>query len=191
MEYLRWKSDKEDGFCAIRSPVVDDEPLYTGQSLVSGWPDDVTARMKDEYPDDIELADNLYYPMHPIVSERIVGVLKNALPEGSVEFLPVTIINHKGRAEEAPYYILHALEVIDCIDQEASEVDWNPLAPDRITDCMGLVFIENSIPDNSKLFRLKHWGSVIIIRSDLAEQLESEGFTGLYFPEAEGYDGIG
>jgi hypothetical protein len=56
---------------------------------------------------------------------------------------------------------------------------------------MGLVLNKENIPDDCKLFRLKHWGTEIIIRNDLVEILQAQGFTGLYFPEAEGYDGIG
>ena len=191
MEFLRWSSDQEDGFCVIDSPDVDDEPQYLGEELLNTWPDDVTVDMDDDFPDDIKLADNLYGSIYPIVSQKIVDILSKEIPAGSIEFLPVTIINLNGRAESDSYYILHPKEIVDCIDQNASVVEWNPLAPQELLGCESMVLNEDNISHNSKLFRLKHWGSVIIIRSDLADLLESEGLTGLYFPPSKGYNGVG
>ncbi|MCO7225264.1 imm11 family protein [Pleionea sp. CnH1-48] len=191
MEFLRWSSDQEDGYCVLDSPLVDDESQYLGEDLHCSWPDDVTVPMDDDYPEDIELVDNPYGSIFPIVSQKIVDILAKELPEGNIEFLPVTILNHKGHPEPDNYFILHPKEIVDCIDQEASVVEWNPLAPEELMGCESMVLNEDKIPPSSKLFRLKHWGSVIIIRSDLAELLESEGVTGLYFPPAKGYNGVG
>jgi hypothetical protein len=191
MTYLRWASEYKDGYCVITTPKNDiDEKMCNAESFVGSFPDDVTCLMRDDYPDDIELGDNLYGSIYPIISEKMKLFLLGKLPEGSVEFLPVSIVNHKGRVELENYYFIHPLILCDCIDLNASEVEWNELAPDTIADCMGLVLREEVIPDDLQLFRLKSWGDIIIIRSDLAEQLERAGFSGLYFPEAAGYDGL-
>ena len=191
MKYLRWASEYEEGYCVIATPKIDiDKELREGQRLEEGFPGDVTCPMSDDFPDDINLGDNLFGSIYPVISEKLKHFLLSKLPEGNVEFLPVSIVNHKGRTEPDNYYFIHPLVLCDCIDINASEVEWNELAPDTIADCMGLVLRENVIPDNLKLFRLKSWGDIIIIRSDLAEELEQAGFTGLYFPEAEGYDGL-
>lgn len=191
MTYLRWSSTQAPGYCVIRIPTFDDKPLNLGTALQDTWPDDVTTVMREDYPDDIDLADNLYGSYHPIISEPLKQWLEQEITDGSIEYLPITIINHKGRAEPDPYYVLHPRTLIDCIDQDASEVEWNPLDPDEINDCEGLVLNEEAIPGDCRLFRLTHWGSVILIRSDLADAMKAKGFTGLRFPEAEGYDGIG
>ena len=39
--------------------------------------------------------------------------------------------------------------------------------------------------------RLKFWASVIVINLDVADIIREQGCTGLWFPEAEGCDGIG
>ncbi len=191
MNYLRWSSGHQPGLCVIRIPTFDDKPLNLAQPLQQTWPENVTTTMQEDYPDDIALADNLYGSYHAIISEKMKLFLQQEISDGSIEYLPITIINHKGRAEPDPYYVLHPRTLVDCIDLEASEVEWNPLDPEEINDCEGLVLNTDAIPENCRLFRLTHWGSEILVRSDLAEKLEEEGFTGLYFPEAEGYDGIG
>lgn len=191
MQYLRWSSEYNEGYCVISTPEDDiDKALCEGQELEEGFSDSVMCKMRDDYPDDIELGDNLYGSIYPVVSEKIKQYLDRQLPEKSIEFLPVSIINHKGRTESNNYYFLHPIVLCDCIDMEASEVEWNELAPDTISDCMELVLRKSVIPADLKLFRLKSWGDIIIIRSDLAEELEKAGFQGLYFPDAEGYDGL-
>lgn len=191
MKYFLWRSSHKPGYCVIKIPTFDDKPLNLGAALEATWPDDVSTKMDGDFPDDIDLADNLYGTYHAIISLRLKQWLEQQITDGSIEYLPISIINHKGRTEPDPYFVLHPRAMVDCIDQEASEVEWNPLDPDEIYDCEGLVLNEDAIPPDCRLFRLTHWGSEIIIRSDLAEQMEAAGFTGLYFPDAEGYDGMG
>lgn len=191
MKYLRWSSEYESGYCVITAPEVDiDKDLREGKSLGTRFPNDVMCSMSNDFPDDIDLGDNLYGDSYPIVSERLKSFLLNELTEGDIEFLPISIVNHKGRVEAEEYFLMHPLAVCDCIDFKASEVNWNLLAPELIADCTSLLLQKNSIPDTLKLFRLKSWGDTIIIRSDLSEELEKAGFVGLSFPEADGYDGI-
>lgn len=190
MTLKRWSSTYVDGYCHLKSPKLDHQDLYRG--IISGKDLNLplTASMSDEYPDDIALADNCYTTMHNIVSEKIKQFLEKKV-ENNIEFIPVEIINHKGRKEPELYYLLNPLDVCDCIDKEASEVEWSTLQADSIDDCEGLEFEYDKIPDNYSLFRLKYWESEIVVRDELAQALEDEGFTGLYFPPAEGYDGIG
>lgn len=190
MKFRRWYATHVPGYCCLKSPKLDHQALYRGELRAAQLDLPLTAKMSDDFPDDIALADNCYGAMHSIVSQRVKTFLEENV-KNRIEFIPVEIINHKGHTEPDPYFLLNPLDDCDCIDQEASEVEWSTLQEDTIDDCDGLVFEYENIPDDYTLFRLKYWESVIMVREDLAQQLEAQGFTGLYFPATEGYDGIG
>lgn len=179
---LIWRNDYEEGFCVIESPegIERDYELSVGASRAQGWSSDVICRMNPEYPDDLQLSDNLFGTLYIIVSKRIMEfLLKKQI--GNVEFLPVTILNHKGRVASKEYYIMNPLDVIDCIDLDRSGVKWNRIEPDMIESCEKLVLKDDAVQATSKVFRPKFWPTEILIRKELAEDLVSSGRTGLQF----------
>jgi hypothetical protein len=162
MPFYIWKSEIEEGYCIVTMP---------------------------EGIEDIQLSDNLSGAVYIIVSKAIRDCLADA-KINNVEFLPITIYNHKGRVASHEYYILNPLDISDCIDIKASKVEWNSIAKDRIDFCDHLVLNESLIPSNFKIFRPKFWPSLILVRQEITEMLINAGFTGLYFIDASGYDGI-
>src|SRR5439155_15397562 len=48
------------------------------------------------------------------------------------EFLPVAILDHKGRVASKDFSILNCLRVVDCVDQEKSDFRWNGLDPPQM-----------------------------------------------------------
>lgn len=191
MGYMIWQNDYQEGFAVITSPDVDDAwELDEGVPRLATWPDDLECGMDDSNPTDIELSDNLYGTEFNLVSSRVKEIIEAEVEPGQVEFLPVKIRNHKGRIEKAPYYLLHPLECVECIDIDASGVQWNEITADLIATMDGLVLDEDKIPTDQKIFRLKYLGFVVLVRDDLIEKLEQAGLKGIEFLETEGYTGI-
>jgi len=192
MSFARWSSDYRKGFSVILQPkeVEDDFELLEGVSRLEDWPDDVIVPMDPDFPKDLQLGDNLYGIDLAVVSAPLKDDL---LSRGCkrVEFLPVKIVNHKGRVENPVFFIMNPLEVVDCIDIEASGVDWNPLDEVDILGCQGLVLRWDAVPADLKIFRPKHWKDLILVHEELVGSLKATGFSGLVFPEAEGYTGVG
>jgi hypothetical protein len=182
----------EDGYCIVKPPDVEDVwELDIGISRKHTFPADASCRMNPRYPKDIGLSDNLYGAGVPVISRKLKEVLENNLASDRVEYLPVRIIDHKGRVASGNYFILNPLDIRDCIDTEQSKVEWNSISPDRITTCENLVLKYGRIPQGQKIFRMKHWEYNILVLSDLVDVLNAAGMTGLVFRDIKGYNGIG
>jgi hypothetical protein len=188
--FLIWRNRYAEGHCVVTTPrgVADDYQLSRGVTRAADWPEGVTSAMNEDYPKDIELADNLYGTNLIIVSGRLRNLV---LADGvvGVEFLPVTILNHKNRIASADYFIVNPVGVVDCIDLEASEVKFNLIKKDLISRCKGIVLREAEIPSEAKVFRAKYLPTKILIRSDLARRLEDAGLTGLRFTDPAEFTG--
>lgn len=192
MSILIWLSTEAPGHCTLNPPDVPlTRELNTGVSVAAKFPTDLTYRMSDRFPDDYLLSDTFNVACQILVSARLREHLQTALWGHQIEYLPVTILNHKNRVAADDYSLLHSLDVVDCIDIAASKVKWNPLNKKMITSCKALVINEAAIPPEIKLFRPLHWGMRTMTTSDLAAELDAAGFTGLRFISAAGFTGIG
>ena len=163
--------------------------LREGIKRAADWPQDVKCRMSDEFPDDIELADNLHGAALLVISRKLKDFL-DARGVEDVEYLPVEIVNHKGRSASKDFFILNPNTVVDCIDVKASGVVWNNLDKDAISSCKTLVLDRKRVPKNAKLFRPKHALARVVIDGALAADIAEQGFTGLHFVDPKEYTGI-
>jgi uncharacterized protein DUF1629 len=188
---LIWDNDYREGFCVITKaePFKEQWLLLKGVPLKNKWPDDVVCRMSSEYPKDIQLSDNLYGCSYRVVSRRLRDILEPLASMSKIEYLPISVLNHKGRAASKDYFVMNPLDVIDCIDQKKSCVVWNAINTTAISSCDQLVLREDSIPTGCAVFRPKFMLPTILARRDIAAQLSSAGLTGLFFLEPSNYKG--
>jgi hypothetical protein len=190
-KFLIWESEYEEGYCVIKAPVGVEKAyqLDEGVSRIEGWSSDIVCKMNQEFPKDIQLVDNLYGAGLVVISKYIRELLISEQVK-SVEYLPVTILNHKGRIASKDYFILNPLDVVDCIDVEKSAVEWNLIDTDLIDSCEKLVLKANLVEEHFDIFRPKFWPYLILIHSELTDKLFNAGFTGLYFRDPLEYTGI-
>jgi hypothetical protein len=188
MSHLIWLSHTEPGHCVLSPTRIKKVGrLYAGEQVPADFGQPIQYRMSDLFPDDIALSDN-YEKGQVIVSARLRAALTSLLAAQPIQYLPAKIINHKGRVAAEDYAIVHPHTVLDAIDIEASKVDWSELAKDEVDYCAGLVL--KPLPEDAPpLFRLKHWGSVLVVTTELAQKLQSGGFVGLRFLEPQKYTG--
>jgi hypothetical protein len=191
MNILLWRDIAPPGYCKLSSPKLwSAVKLHAGESVTAEYPGGLSYPMSDLFPDDILLRDNFTVAGQVLVSGKLRAFIEQALPDHTLEFLQVSILNHKGRVASDDYFILHPLGTIDCIDIDKSKVRWNPLKKKVIDACKGLVFQPEGVPANVKLFRPQYWGFNIMATEEFAEQLGAAGFTGLRFIPAAGFRGI-
>jgi hypothetical protein len=185
-----WRNRYVEGVCVINTPagIKDDHELTRGMPRAAGWAKNVTATMSDEYPKDIALGDNLFGTNLIVVSSRIKEALEAEKME-PVEFLPLSIVNHKKKVASSDYYILNPPFILDCIDLEASEVKWNLIDKTLISRCKRLVLREPSVPANAKVFRAKHLPTRILVRDHVVKKLNAAGLTGLHFSDPAEFRG--
>ncbi len=182
-EFLIWAAhlDRKKNYCVLEDldNVDDDFELKKGIPRQHDFPDNAVYNMDPEYPRNVVLADNLFNINRMIVAS---GVLKRFVEERSpanMEYLPVTIMNHKGRVASRDYFILHPVHPQDGLDADASGAVWSDFIDDEIDEVERLVIDASKIPREIQLLRLKYYPDPILVRRNLAEAISNEGFTGI------------
>ena len=101
--------------------------LSIGESVQQAWPDDMSFRMSPERPKDVALVDHIDNNESALlVSPRFSDFLRaQDLPD--LEFLPVRMLDHKGRIASSDYRVVNCLRVVDCVDQQKSDFRWDGL----------------------------------------------------------------
>jgi hypothetical protein len=153
--------------------------LTDGAPLADGFPSDVQLHFHPEFPNDITLVDNMRNTDSIAVVSPKLKLAVEAQNLAGVEFLPVSLIDHKGRTASSEYFIVHPIEPIDCVDREDSVFEESLLSPGEFEFFDKLVLNEELIPSERGLFRLKGFADLIIAHRDVAAALEEQGFTGL------------
>ena len=166
----------------------DDFELVEGLPLADNFPENAEYRMNDDFPDNIELHDILHnLDEQLIINEKTRKFFENQEIK-DVEYLPVNIINHKGRKVKEKYYIMNFLKLVDCIDRDQTTFGWNSLDPDLMEDVENLTVDESRIPLDSHIFRIKHLTSVILIYKDLLDLINKAGFKGYKISKTTEYE---
>jgi hypothetical protein len=115
-----------------------------------------------------------------IVSSKLKGLLEQH-SGARIEFLPVSMANHKGRIAAKDYFIANVLDHVDCVDKERSEVEELNPDPTLLSGLFRLQVHQDRIPPEAKLFRLKTMPPAILIRDDLRALLDAENLTGVRY----------
>jgi hypothetical protein len=190
MKYLIAKTVRPKGVCALDSieNVPEREDLRFGISYIKRWPEDARFSMDAEYPKDIALADSLDNVSMLLVASQKFKEALEGIPGAlhSNEVLPVKIINHKGRAEKAPYYIIHQVDHPP-LDEAKSEGTRARLNPKRFQFLKKMVLDDSKIDKKLMLFRVAQYSMLPLVREDLADKLTALKLSGLEFHEIKGF----
>ena len=181
--HVVWETDARGGFATLLAieNVEDDYRLKRGVALADGWPSDALFRMNPAYPRDVKLADAVHSRGGagvPVVSPRLRAAME-ALAPPDTEYLPVTILDHKGRVASDEYAIVNPFRVVDVIDQEATLITWNPIDKELIADTVGLVLDPARLDPDASIFRPRYMPTRVLLRADLAAAIGGGDFTGL------------
>ncbi len=188
-DFVIWGSEAVKNACVLYSldGVEDTFELSDGVSRAANFGDNATYTMDPNFPNDTILVDNLFNTDFRIVgSLRLKEFLESRhLP--NVEYLRVTILNHKSKTASKDYYIVHPIEPAECLDAEKSGVRWSRIDKTRIDKVARLVIDEEKIDPDRVLFRPKSFHRVILTRRNLAESITAAGFTGIKWIELKDY----
>lgn len=161
--------------------------LDKGIPLQEKFPSDAAYRMRDDFPDNIELHESLYNLDGQLVINEKVRAFLEAEGVQHVEYLPIRIINHKEREVKERYFVINMYPLVDCIDQSKTQFEWNPLNDEAMMDVSNLTVSQERIPPDFKLLRPKYLPSVILIHRDLARKMKEAKFRGFKVSEVSDY----
>lgn len=192
MSYVAWFSNPNGPFCALTylKDVKDSFELKRGISRADRFNSAAHFVMDPNHRDRV-LADSLYnLDRMVVVSPPLRAFIEQHEP-ARVEYLTVSILDHDGEVAAADYTLLNPLEVVDCIDKDRSTLSWNAIDPDLITGPEELVFDFDEVgTEELPLIRPRHLPYLVLVRQDLGEAIEGEGFGGIYFAELDELDSL-
>jgi len=142
--------------------------ISSGESALSDYPSDVQARMSDEKGgivlSDIVANKNLSL----IVHESVKTIIENNCGQ-TCEYLPLSIINHKGRVASNDYFYINPLGTHDCLNETASDIGWSD--DGDVIHVSQFVLDKNKVKDVPSLFRIPHDKYVYFISQTLVDAI--------------------
>ncbi|MCK5626010.1 hypothetical protein KAI11_04065, partial [Candidatus Bathyarchaeota archaeon] len=96
--------------------------IQKGISRKNDFPKDACFHMDPGFPKDIGLADHLDNEESCLVVSKQLKKFLESKITSPIEYLSVTIFNHKNQVASNEYFIVNPLNVVDCINLEESEV---------------------------------------------------------------------
>lgn len=188
-DYVAWGTSPLGGFATVLTPenVPDAYELSEGVSRTDGFPSDAAYRMDPSFPRDVILPDAVKSRGGdgvPIVSPALRDLIASFDPP-DIEYLPITIYDHKGRVASDEYVIANSYHVVDALDHDAMGIVWNPLDPMAIMTCERVALDASTLGGAPVLFRAKNLEKRVLARRDLAGAIAEAGLTGTYFYELD------
>lgn len=176
-------------FCVLGfiQDFADDFKLMRGHAVSFEWPSGVAFHMDPDFKKRIKLSDALLNANDFLIASVALRNLLEAEGVPDVEFLPVTVFNHKKKAEPHPYWIVNPVGLQDCVDLAASDLVMNNINPDYISVVKHLVIDETKVSPTAALFRARRLGTLLFVRRDLAQKIQAQSLTGLQFKEIDDY----
>ncbi|WP_163993630.1 imm11 family protein [Pyxidicoccus caerfyrddinensis] len=178
-----WEWDVGDRFCVLEGlqHVRDEYQLSKGISRAQDFPKDACFHMSARHRKYVALADNLSNLGRSLVVSRKLKEFVEARKPRDVEFLRVSLFDHKQKLASDEYFIINPIRVVDCIDKDKSRYKWNNIDPEKMSSCSKMVLKPEALDPELLMFRPRHVEYYVLVHPELAKALEDEGFTGLRF----------
>lgn len=195
MEWMRdffvWDSKDEGNTCVLSviQKVEKTGRLCRGVELLNGWPPDAYFQMDPEFPRNIGLADNLLSASGLVVISDPLRQFLEGKSAANIQFLPVGIMNHKGKLVPGSHFILNPILPQDCLDLGKSEPAYYNVSPTEIRRVKRLVLDPKRIDPEVSIFRIKNFWSPVVIKAQLANAILAAGFSGLSWSNPLEYKG--
>lgn len=149
---------------------------------VAEWDESNTLRLNEDGPtQDMPWT----YGYAQTVSDRLRKFFILEAP-GCVQFLPVKAFLGDQEMPQNSYWVANWLCVIDCIDWRLSKI--RNKIPNPRAKLIWPRIIDLNKAHQAPLFIVKEQPSLVLIRSDLKDKLQYEGFTGCQYYKIEQHD---
>ncbi|ABC30227.1 hypothetical protein HCH_03481 [Hahella chejuensis KCTC 2396] len=185
MEYFELNSlgDLDDGdFC-----ILDQAPegmgahysrLCRGNSAVEYFPEDAVVHMSEDREGSklASLVGNTKSFL--IVHKDVKSIIEEKAGNKNIEYFPFTIHNQNNKPHSADYCFINPLIKLDCLDIEASEVQyWKDT--DKVLDVGQFILDRKKVENAPAIFRVKEEIFTYVVNEDLANAFRQKGFTNM------------
>lgn len=167
---------------------VELQHFVLGKSLVGRFPENVQFRMARDRPRDTILTDYLVnVDSLLVISERLRDFLEQRKVK-CVEYLPVAILDHKGKPVASKYFIAHTVDDLDCLDVARAQPLYSEIRKASITLVKHMAFDEARIDPERELFQVKNLDGFTFAARELADAITAARFTGIKWLPIADYD---
>ena len=196
VDYVLWARKVVDNATTLKGiqGVEDEWELNEGISRSETFSQTASFQMDLDRPDDTVVLDSISNIDFLIVaSPRLTEFLRNQELK-KVEYLPVTIFDHKEKPLPEKYFIVHPIDPIDCLDTAKCGATFSKINPESVKRLQKLV-IRNDLIDGTTntlsvgrlLFRPRNFYRITFVHRNLAEAIDAAGFTGIRWVEIRDY----
>lgn len=110
----------------------------------------------------------------PFISERVKTTLE-AIAGESVQFWPI------GKIKNHNYFILNVINIINCLNEDLSEISYAPDIPNKILGIWKAVFDIKKIPENTIIFKVPQETGPIYVTDTFVQYIRQHQLTGVGF----------
>lgn len=190
MEFLVWDTVPLGNACLL-DPIRQAAPerkLLRGISYDGRFPSEARFEMSKRHKKETALLDDVMnMDSVKVCSRRLVEFLKTRELRG-VEYLPVTIFDHKGKVASSEYAIVHPVGPQPALDVEGCQPTYSNMIEGQIVRVQQLVIEPERVEAGLRLFRLDGFFYPVLVDRDLAMEIESAGFRGPAFTPLDQYE---
>ncbi|WP_163991469.1 imm11 family protein [Pyxidicoccus caerfyrddinensis] len=147
-----------------------------GKPIASAWPADARMQLSEENPG-VRLTSLLGNTFNYLIVDAAVrDVIAQHCASVPIEYLPFTLIDHRGRVHSKDYFVVNPLGHRDCVDAAASDIQY---LRGKVVGIRKLVLDPEKLRDAPALFRLEQKRQTYVVSQALADALRQHGFTNI------------
>lgn len=156
-----------------------------GERLAPVYPKNARIPMSKKYPG-IRLSSFLGNSINTLIgSTQLKEGIEKVCGKLDIEYLPFTLYDHRKRPYSQDYFIINPIGTFDCLDLEASDIDWSEERPDEILDIEEHVLDRKKMKDAPQLFRVARDSFTYVIGLELVRELQKRDITNVVLEELE------
>jgi len=119
-----------------------------------------------------------------IVHDDMKNVIEQSC-DSEIEYLPVSIVNHKNRVASQEYWIVNPIGTSDCVDRATSDIDYLSTDPNQVVGVTRLCFSAAKLAGAPHLFRVPEQPEEYFISSTLGRALAEREFSNVLLKAVE------
>jgi hypothetical protein len=156
-------------------------------SLADSFDGPLTLAFSDHQPQGLQLTDYIDNEFSWLVISSAFRTLLKSADTPPVEFVNAQLINHKGRLASDAYWLAHFTAFVEGVDRKQSEYDDDLFEEGQIDSYERLVLRSDVKDEGPDIFRLRETPSLILVRQEFVERVETANLTGMWFRSTDDY----
>ncbi len=115
-----------------------------------------------------------------MASQELRAIIEEVCKGVDIEYLPFTIIDHRGRPFSRDYCIVNPIGALDCLDHKASKTVWGKQDPTDIVSVEEYVLDPRKVKGAPPLFRIQGNPSELVAGQELIDGFKRKKLTNVF-----------